>query len=353
MARPQSSAKAGFYPTPPQALRQIAALLAPRVTYGTTPETDVYRMIDPCCGEGDALATVAEALSKPGLPPVSTYGVELSQERAKSAAQKLQNVMQADLFYTSIANDRFSLLFLNPPYDAQDDQETTNRIRSEFAFLQRCTQYLSKRSGVLVLIVQKKFLTDRTVRFLATQYHSLACILFPEEERAQFDQITIIGYRKTEPFADQKGEDYLTSWLRNPQAKPVNEDTYNIPALFRGEVHFSNTYHDPWHIALEAAASGIWETAEFKDMLNPPETARTRPLVPLRQGHIALLTAAGFLDDRELTDDSGTRVLVKGNIEKQTVTTQDDSDKFIQQERLKITITALNLETGEFHHIQP
>lgn len=354
MARPQSTRKAGFYPTPPKALRDIADHIEYRITFGTRQDTDEYRLLDPCCGEGTALATIADHLATPGAPFGTTFGVELSQERAQKAARNLQNVMNADLFHSSIANDNFSLLFLNPPYDTRDSEtQPETRIRTEFAFLQRCTQYLTKQAGVLVLIVQRKFLDQRTIRFLANHYHSISCHEFPEDERETFGQIWLGAYRKTEPFQEQDVEQALTRWALKPETIQDENDLWTIPALTRREVHFNNTYHDPWKAAEEARTSGLWNSQEIQEILNPPHAKHTSPLVPLRQGHIALLTAAGFLDDKELTDQDGTRVLVKGNIEKKLVTTQHNPDRHIRQERLEITITALNLLTGEFHDIRP
>ena len=352
MARPTSAAKAGFYPTPPKALDQILQALWPTVTYSTYATTDHYRILDPCCGEGAALHAIAEHIKDRGRLQVASYGVELNQERSRIAATLLDNVMQADLFFTSIANDSFGLLFLNPPYDDQENEDDNTKIRTEFAFLQRCTQYLDKNMGVLVLIVQHKFLTPRTIRFLTTHYHTIRAIHFPEEERDQFGQITIMAHRKTEPYQDPQEEEYIARWAAQPPKNDILPPFKIHPANQR-QVYFVNTFHDPWETAQEASASGIWNSPDFKDMLDPPHTARTRPLVPLRQGHIALLTAAGFLDDRELIDQHGTKVLVKGNIEKPPVIVENSPDKIVRQERLQITITALDLQTGEFHDIRP
>ena len=354
MARPQSAANAGYYPTPPNALKLITNYLVPRISFGTNRQTDEYRLLDPCCGQGTALAAIAEHMNRPGLPTVRTYGLEINKERSEAAASRLTEVMNADLFHSSIGNDSFSLLFLNPPYDAQDSEEGTGGIRSELAFLQRCTQYLSKTSGVLILIVQRKFLDQRAAKYIATNYHQLACTMFPDGEREKFDQIVLFGHRKTEPYQEAQVEAQLRAWQTKPPSIEQNESLQmTVPALLRREIYFNNTSHDPWAAAAEAAVAGVWSTPELLGFLDPPETARTQPLVPLRQGHIALLTAAGFLDDKELTDDDGTHILVKGNVEKKTILTENTGERTTHQERLQITITALNLETGQFHDIKP
>ena len=54
--------------------------------------------------------------------------------------------------------------------------------------------------------------------------------------------------------------------------------------------------------------SGLWVSATVTDALWPAEDGRTRPLMPLRRGHLAMLVAAGFLDNLQLEAD-GSRIL--------------------------------------------
>ncbi len=110
-----AQAKGGFYPTPPRVTDLIAELIQPPAGYARKEET--LRVLDPCCGEGDALVRLANALRKPHAADVETYGVELHTERAEAARSRLDHVLGTDLFATSIANGAFGLLYVNPPYD--------------------------------------------------------------------------------------------------------------------------------------------------------------------------------------------------------------------------------------------
>ena len=76
--------------------------------------------------------------------------MELHQERAEEAAGSLRRTLAADLFQTSIANQAFGLLFLNPPYDHDSESK-----RTEHAFLSHCTRYLDN-GGLLVFIVPRQ-----------------------------------------------------------------------------------------------------------------------------------------------------------------------------------------------------
>ncbi len=66
--------KMGYYPTPDKTLTLIANRLRPVAKGGS------YRFLDPCAGQGEALAQVADTFSSFGAK-AQTYGVELSYSR--------------------------------------------------------------------------------------------------------------------------------------------------------------------------------------------------------------------------------------------------------------------------------
>ena len=106
-----AQAKGGFYPTPPRVIDLIAGLVSAPVSYRGRGQ-EALRILDPCCGAGDAAARLAERLGKRNGPPIETFGVELHRERAQEASERLDRALAADLFQTSVANGAFGLLFL-------------------------------------------------------------------------------------------------------------------------------------------------------------------------------------------------------------------------------------------------
>ena len=100
---------------------------------------DTLRILDPCCGAGDALAQFADLLRDRSTVPVETFGVELHRDRAEQAAEVLDRALACDLFATTIANNAFGVLFLNPPYDFDAEDK-----RMEHAFLMYATRYLGR-----------------------------------------------------------------------------------------------------------------------------------------------------------------------------------------------------------------
>src|SRR5438093_3490514 len=99
---------------------------------------------------------------------------------------------------------------------------------------------------------------------------------------------------------------------------------------------------DPEAAAEEARGSGLWANAALADRLWPAEERRVRPLMPLRRGHLAVLIAAGFLNNILLeapstgSGQAPRRVLVKGRTYKETVPVEsDDPDVEIEREVLR------------------
>jgi hypothetical protein len=105
MSRAAGLAKVGYYPTPPEALRRLCALLSP------APGSGHVRVLDPCAGEGDALAEVASALD--GEP----FAAEVQRDRAALCRERFSRAIWGDAFRLRLSHHAFSLLWLNPPYD--------------------------------------------------------------------------------------------------------------------------------------------------------------------------------------------------------------------------------------------
>ena len=341
--RLQAQFKGGYYPTPPRVVEMIASLAQARTV---TRGEHTLRILDPCCGGGDALAQLAACIERPDGALVETYGVELHAERAKEAEHRLDHALGTDLFQTSIANGAFGMLFLNPPYDsdAGDDR------RTEQAFLRQTTRYLAV-GGLLVFVVPLGRLRE-SERYLASHYARLRVWHFPEPEREAFGQVVVTGIRK----ADVQYDQYAAVALREAQEGDLEElrrhryPVYNAPATADGEVLFATRTVDPVAAAEESRRSGLWVSPLVTDALWPAEDARTRPLMPLRRGHLAMLVAAGFLDNLQLEGEDG-RILVKGQTSKEMVLVEATPEKEVYRERLRTTVVALDLDSGEVSDI--
>ena len=336
-------AKGGFYPTPERVVDLIAGLVAGPAHHSRHLQT--LRVLDPCCGTGEAVARLGRIIGERDGCPVETYGVELHRERAGEAEEVLDRSLASDLFRTSIANGAFGMLFLNPPYD--HDQEER---RVEHSFLTHCTRYLCEE-GVLVFIVPRRRL-QVSARYLASHYGRLRCWAFPHPEVEDYDQVVLAGYRKAEPGTDAHGEMMVREWAQgSPEAlSHFRLPLYQAPGLPSGDVLFGTRAVDPVAAATEARRSGLWASTEVTDTLWPVASGRTRPLMPLRRGHMAMLVAAGFLDNLVL-EAEGKRILVKGRTSKEMVLVEETERVEVYRERLKTTVTAIDLDDGEITDI--
>ena len=343
--RLEAQAKGGYYPTPDRVVDLIADLIRiPNGNYYRNMET--LRILDPCCGAGNALYRLAEGLNRPDAVPIETYGVDLHRERAVEAERRLDRTLASDLFATSIANGAFGLLYLNPPYDFDSGGDK----RTEHAFLMHCTRYLAEE-GLLVFIVPRRRLAV-SARYLSTHYGRMKCWAFPDPEREVFDQVVLFGYRKKDPVPDAPAEKRVLEWaFGEPEAlSPRSHPTFTPATTPSGDVLFATRTVDPVAAAAEARRTGLWANTEITDTLWPAKDSRTRPLMPLKKGHMAMLVAAGFLDNLVL-ESEGRRILVKGRTGKEMALVEDSPQKEVHREKLVTTVVALDLDGGVIEDI--
>lgn len=170
--------KLGYYPTSNEVTNFILNHLKAPKTYG--------RVLDPCCGEGEALEIIGKGLE------METYGVELSNVRAEKAKARLFMCFAGP--YSSVNNVRqgFSLVFLNPPYN--DDRLGDGR-RLEYEFLKAVSPSIME-GGVLVYIIPRNQLANNDIaHHLAGKYHDINIYDYPG---SPYDQIVILAYRNTD-----------------------------------------------------------------------------------------------------------------------------------------------------------
>lgn len=146
--------KAGYYPTDDETLQRIQHFLM--------PASRPMRLLDPCCGEGAALADIRLGLQeRAGEVSVSieALGVEFDKERAWHAKTLLDRVIHSDLHDVVVKARSIGLLFLNPPYGfgisdaanlANADSDKAERL--ERTFLKKTASFLVE-GGVLIYII--------------------------------------------------------------------------------------------------------------------------------------------------------------------------------------------------------
>lgn len=332
MSRLESEMSAGFFATPKRVFEAIASHLAP----GPGGGRRIIRLLDPCSGTGEPARCIAEALG------AETFAIEINEERAGASRTRLSHVLNTSAFSVRLANGAFSLLYLNPPY-ADDDEKR----RLEHAFLTCMTRSLCI-GGLLVFVVPQRRLPISS-RYLASHYAGFLPYRFPDPEFAAFRQMVLFAHRKPQSPPDEAVRTQLDAWgavdlppLPDlPDGPPIG-----MPSLPAGEVLFASLHFDALVAAEEARRRGVWTQPQLAEQLWPPDERPVRPLMPLRKGHLALLIAAGMLNNIAL-DQDGQRILVKGRTYKEVLPVEsEDEDVEVTREVLRTSVTVLHLSSG-------
>lgn len=390
MSRINAVADMLYYPTP----EPVTEALAP---YFLLPErgAGTIRLFDPCAGTGRALLQLAQLVEQqagPTHPALELYGIEPNAERATLAMQALgaQRVLIASYFSTQVMQGAFQGGWFNPPYDdaAEEDQKGE---RLEITFLRRITLHLMAGAPLIMIVPQRVLL--KAARHLATYYDAdtMQCWRFPDEEWAppdrenrkptpmyeQFKQIVLIAVRRATPVPpDNAVLTRISGWGEAGVAlpalpaatDPTPRATYQLPVARAPLKLFASTEFAPEALAhqLNEPGVGVWGTADYEES-HFPDPAQViglgigRPQMPLRRGHLAILTAAGIANGAVVQSDvDGQRLLVKGACRKEvikTVVSEPTADGGSQDvvtltDSFKMAVWGFDLDTGALYEIQ-
>jgi len=333
MARPASTADLCHVPTPACVLQSLRSILA--IPPGC-------RVLDPCCGTGEAVAALA--------PNGETYGIELDLARAADAKTRLKGVLAGAMQDARVSNQCFGLVLLNPPYDVSIDG------RLERVFLDRCGQYLAP-DGVMVLIVKVDMLRQLANR-IKTHYDILGHWRFPDPWYAgpslSFRQTVLVLRRRAQAdLSSMTPEAYCAHKLRLHDLKP-------LPAT-------AGPFQVPLGVTPSVFTSGSITPDEFERFLaqspihpskvRPRATATQRPPpMPLKRGHISMLLASGQMNG--FYGKGATRHLARGSVVRRVKTERNEypTDKgpvveVVETHTFMIRVRALT-PAGVIHNLE-
>jgi len=327
----------GHYPTPTRVVELIR-------DYLSFP-AEQFASLDPCCGEGNALASLATGTA------AMTYGVELDHQRAGESKTRLHHVLRCGIEETRIQHHSCSLLLLNPPYDELTlEEEAENKTeRQERAFLRMTIPYLIS-GGVLVYIIPQNRLDKAIARLLAARLERINVYRFPDPEYADFKQIVVFGIRKTDNTLDERVALKLQGVPKVDVAplSGTSEIHYQVPSSAPLTL-FRSILIDPDELEKHMAQSPLWK--RFAALTARSEIRMPRPPLPLHSGHLGLLLAAGKLDGIVGTDED--RHLVKGSVRKITTVLQEFKGDVLEErelDRYVVSIKVLN-QQGEIREL--
>ncbi|MES2384508.1 MAG: DUF6094 domain-containing protein [Pseudomonadota bacterium] len=373
MARLESIAVGGYFPTPPHVTDMIAAMLAP------DPDARNVNLVDPCAGEGAAIFTLAAKFTG---ATVHTCEMEASRHTALAAraaagadgfwAAKL--ALHGDAFRVRMADERgrqAHLLYLNPPYDLDPVH-----ARLEERFLVRFTQVLDRgRSPGLLVFVVPHYALKASAATLALEYDvsggGLGCYRFPEPDYAVYRQVVLFARRVSERLApDEVVRATVLAWAESTDGMPVlGADPAAAQITVEGE-SWGNRI-DPWEMTAFDSVGLLAKAAPWRQCPRPGAPAtlvphilsdlpvqdlsfRSYPLAtPPRPAHIAAGIASGLFNGRRVSGN-GPDLLVKGVFDREYKTVEEKKNKdgdvtsVVQVQQPKLVTTVLDLDTSTY-----
>lgn len=309
--------KNGYFPTDEPTLERALAALAPA-------DNGPMCILDPCAGEGVAIAEAAHAL---GHEQVKAFAVEFDAERARHARGLVDHCLHADLMDTLISRQSFGLLWLNPPYgdlaknaDGNIGYQGQGRARLEKLFYQRALPLL-QYGGVLVFILPSYVLDAEMVGWLTRHFAELRVY---QAVAKQFRQVVIFGRRVRQRDhasdavkavrglllqigqGDAEAEELPTEWPFLP---------YTVPASPAEPEHFYRVTMEPEQFADEVGRlQGLWPMVDAH--LGAAQQSLRPPARALSIWHLALALAAGAISG-VVRSKAGRTLVVKGDTHKE------------------------------------
>lgn len=305
--------KNGYFPTDAETTRRVLSALEPA-------ETGSHRILDPCCGEGVALAECKRHL---GPARTQAFGVEYDEQRAWHAKGILDRCIHGDVQDCLIGRRQFGLLWLNPPYgDLVADKAALagypgkGRTRLEKLFYGLSHPWLVF-GGVMVLIIPRYSLDRELSGWIATHFERVRVFLAPEQ---RFQQVVVFGVRRR--TVEATGIAQIRATLEAAATEPPPElperwpfEPYGVPAAGQGEATFVYARMDPRQLADELVRHrGLWD--RFELVFGGMGRIQRRPLRALSDWHLALALAAGQVSGVVRSAD-GRVYVIKGDTHKE------------------------------------
>ncbi|KQN96854.1 DUF6094 domain-containing protein [Paenibacillus sp. Leaf72] len=325
MARLESEAKGGFYPTPEVEME----LILKRVK---ATEGDTVSILDPCAGNGDALKQIQTHLHLFNTKPI-TYGIEIEKTRAEAAADKIDHVIACGYEESRMSHDAFSMLYLNPPFMKYRGG------RAETIFLRDLTMpegYLSIGS-LVILNIPQHVLSD-VAKLIASRLEDVKVYRFTDANFDQYEQVIVYGYRKPPgQGSSQEIESEMTALSKvHPSMIPElsypdwDDIHYVVPAQKREVDIFSTTIVSYENAAIETDfLSRVF--AQVEDVHLQTGAIR-QPAMPLKITHQVQAIQSGALPEH-----MGTHLLVAKDesVHTKTIEVDEETGKSKQIEHFK------------------
>lgn len=298
MARLASDAVMGYYPTNITSIKKVIDM-----SLDIQPRT---KIVDPCCGEGEALASFRNY-------DCDLYGVELDIIRSQKAATQIEHLLNADAIYGVRRSLGWAgLVFLNPPYGVNFEGQ-----RLELQFIQNWGNVVRPNGGALVLVINPSSADETMAKALRSQgLVPILSVYDPNSEDYQkFGQFFIVFRR--EAFGYRHPFEEILEALENPSEIGAVECEKHTPLLGDVPKMFRESEFPRWKLDALYEKSNLHQ--KLTTMMKTTHIGCGSIETP-NEGQSALLIASGVLD-KEIDG-----LVLKGTVEKFQVAASIDND---------------------------
>lgn len=307
IGRLMNNVKMGYYPTDSEHVKHFIRGIE-------FPDGVTTNLLDPCCGCGLALRTLAQGNN------CFTYGVELDRHRAEEALTRLHRVGFGSYFHSRISHEVFHVMLLNPPYLSVMTEGGSN-TRSEKRFLVDSISHLLP-GGLIIYIIPYYRLTADICRVLCDNFTDLTVWKFMGDEFKRFKQVAVMGLRCKRRDGSDMAQ-LLASLALEPDKLPelteLPENRYQLPAAVKKVDVFKGAEFNVVELTEQLKRSTSFSRLFEKNKL---DSSVKRPLLPLNIGQVGLIGGSGLINGLVECD---TPHIIKGRIIKENNTTQEEN----------------------------
>lgn len=285
-----------------------------------------FVIFSPQCGNGTNEKKIFDSLKrKYNNLNVKIYGLEEEGNGATEAKSKLTRVIKGSLKGSTVSNEAFDMVFLNPRITVSTSLKQDGKMHdtNEDLLLKNSLRYL-KDGGLFVYVIPYYAFTPSMKLYLSKwlkNYVVLQQLPGEFDNRNTLQFITVMGYKEYNPvyndtFAALSFLSYETLNTSTTLKYDLNLPNVEIK-LFRGSVL------DDEEIDEIITTDGLY--ADFyKDVQYTYNASDTRPLLPFNIGQIGLILSSGSLDG-VVEEVNGVKHVIKGMTVKESDTVTESS----------------------------
>lgn len=276
-------------------------------------------LFSPQCGYGETEKDIS--ISSP--VKIDTYGLDQNVYGADSAKNSLTRVIKGTLKGSTISNDYFDILFLNPRISINAEYKEDGKLKesNEYDILKNSIRYL-KDGGIFIMAISYSAFTPEMKLLISKWIKDIKFIKTSDYDTYRHDvkRIIIMGKKSFNPFYSDVFIDlttYIYDILEEPSAGQYVLDTKsdNSLKIFRGSVLDESELDEI--LKDDGLYNDFFKSTEIKDNLKD-----TKPLLPFNIGQIGLILSSGCLDG-VVEECDGIKHVIKGMTIKETNTVSE------------------------------